>query len=229
MTYYFPTSEEINLIKQNSKNVYVRIELLNRQMLVVNRLEGHLINDNFSIDASSVQRRTYQCTLFVTNSTMQIGPTTNIWLDKYIRVYYGIRSNRALEIKWWRLGTFTFITTAYSYNATTKELSLSCGDLMADYDGTKSGQLTGAHSMGTDSTWYNQISNNYMFKINRVAERDNSGKVISYTKMTDAIKTSLKLAGIPSSRYSVQEYTNENQIYVPYTLEFGSDKTFCDI
>ena len=198
-------------------------------MLVVNRLEGNLVNDNLSIDAGSVQRRTYQCTLFVTNSSMQIGPNTNIQLDKFIRVYYGICSNRTQKVQQQRIGTFTFITPAYSYNATTKELSLGCGDLMADYDGTKSGQLTGAHSLGTDSGWYNLIKNNYVFKINRVAKRDSSGKVISYTKMVDAIKASLKLAGIPSSRYSVQEYTNQNQIYVPYTIEFGSDKTFCDI
>lgn len=228
MKYYYPTDEEIRLIKQSIKNVYVRIELVNRQMLVVNSLEGNLISDNFTIDASSVQRRTYQCNLFVTNSSMQIGPLTNIQLDKYIRVYYGIKSNRTLKIKWQKIGTFTFITPAYTYNATTKELSLACGDLMADYDGTKSGQLTGAHSMGTDSEQYNQIDNNYSFKINRVAKRDSSGKVISYTKMSDAIKTTLKLAGIPASRYSVEEYSG-SQTYVPYILEFNSNETFCDI
>lgn len=229
MSYYYPTNEEINIIKQSVKSVYVKIELISRNMLVVNRLEGNLLNDSLSIDASSVQRRTYQCTLFVTDSSMQIGPYTNIWMDKYIRVYYGIKSSRTQEIKQWRIGTFTFVTPSYNYDAVTKTLSLSCADLMADYDGTKSGQLTGAHSMGTDSEWYNKINNNYTFKIYPVATRDPSGKPITYTKMSDAIKTTLELAGIPSSRYSVQEYTDENQMYVPYTLEFSSNDTFSSI
>ena len=99
MSYYYPTNEEVNIIKQSVKNVYVKIELISRNMLVVNRLEGNLLNDSLSIDASSVQRRTYQCTLFVTDSSMQIGPYTNIWMDKYIRVYYGIKSSRTQEIK----------------------------------------------------------------------------------------------------------------------------------
>lgn len=72
-----------------------------------------------------------------------IGEIKEFGFDKYIRVYYGITPVRQTEPKWWLIGTFTYIDVNYVYSETENQLSLTCGDLMADYDGTKNGQMVG--------------------------------------------------------------------------------------
>ena len=140
---YIPTNEDIQMIKQKTKDVYVKLELLNKKFKTIESLEGNLISDNLSVDSESKQRRTYTLSLHVTDSSFLIGSDRKIWIDKYIRVYYGVRSLRSREIKYWLIGTFTYSDVGYSYMATDNTLSLTCPDLMADYDGTKNGQITG--------------------------------------------------------------------------------------
>lgn len=141
--YYSPTQEDISIIKQTEKDIYIKIELLNRQFKILESLEGNLINDNLSVDSESKQRRTYNCEMHVTDASFLIGNNKKIWIDKYIRVYYGIKSIRTKAIKWWLIGTFTYINVDYNYSAADNSISLSCGDLMSDYDGTKNGQIDG--------------------------------------------------------------------------------------
>ena len=141
--YYSPTQSDLALIKQQSKDVFVKIELLNKQFKILESIQGNLISDNLSVDSGSKQRRTYSCNLYVTDASFLIGDDKKIWIDKYIRVYYGIKSVRTDEITWWLMGTFTYINADYTYSATENNFSLSCADRMADYDGTKNGQISG--------------------------------------------------------------------------------------
>ena len=138
-----PNTSDLRLIRQTPKDVFVKIELLNKQFKILESLNTNLISDNLSIDSESKQRRTYSCSLHVTDSTFVIGENKKIWLDKYIRIYYGIKSIRTDEITWWLIGTFTYIDMNYTYNATDNTLSLTCGDLMTDFDGTKNGVIGG--------------------------------------------------------------------------------------
>lgn len=239
---YYPQQSDLQLVRQTSKVVNVRIELLNRNLTIVGELDGNLMSDSFNLTSDSKQRRTYTCSLYVKDSSFQIGPDTKIWIDKYIRVYYRIMNNRTHEFGEWLLGTFTFVSPNYSYSDTTKQLNLQCADLMADYDGTKNGQLIGTHSLGEYTTEERlKLNMSYTFKINAVAEYETDGNgeyvkdenglpiVKSYTKMRDAILATLRLAGIPDSRYMVEDYTDEGQKYVPYDLEFNAGQNFADI
>lgn len=141
---YYPTQQDILLLRQKNKDVYTKIELLNKNYKVIDVIVGNLIDDSFKIDSSSVQRRQYSCDLHVLDSTLRIGDDKRIWLDKYIRVYYGIRSARTREIVWYLLGTFTYLDANYKCELSSNiTLSLSCADLMADYDGTKNGEIDG--------------------------------------------------------------------------------------
>lgn len=141
--YYSPTSQDIRLIRQTEKTVFVRIQLMNRDFKVLDSLEGSLISHSLNVDSKSRQRRTYSCELHVTDPSLLIGKDKKIWLDKYIRVYYGIRGGRNPSVSWWLIGTFTYVDVDYSYNASSSTLSLSCADMMADFDGTKNGQIKG--------------------------------------------------------------------------------------
>ena len=141
--YYSPTNQDIGLIRQTEKTVFVNIELLDKQFKILDTLQGNLLSDTLNVDSKSKQRRTYSCELHVTDPSLLIGNDKKIWIDKYIRVYYGIKGGPGKSITWWLVGTFTYIDVDYSYNAAENTLSLSCADLMADFDGTKNGQISG--------------------------------------------------------------------------------------
>lgn len=141
--YYSPTQIDIALLKQQAKNVYVKVNLLDHSFKILDSLECNLISDNLNVDSQSKQRRSYSCELYVSDPSFLLGSNKKIWIDKYIQVFYGIEHIRTKEIHYYLLGTFSYSSADYTYNSTTNQVSLKCPDLMADYDGTKNGQLSG--------------------------------------------------------------------------------------
>lgn len=140
---YSPIQTDFSLIKQKTKEIYVKINLLNRDFKILDSLDGNLISDNLSVDSKSRQRRTYSCELHISDKSFLTGDDKKIWIDKYIQVFYGIKNIKTKEVRYWLLGTFSYQDMNYTYDATNNTLSLSCVDLMADYDGTKNGQISG--------------------------------------------------------------------------------------
>lgn len=139
---YIPTQEDVNLVLQTDKDLFIKIDLLNKDFKTIGSLQANLISDNLSVDSESKQRRSYSCELQVSDRSFLIGSDKKIWIDKYIRPYYGIKNRRTKEINYYLLGTFSYQSASYTFNATTNRLSIKCPDLMADYDGTKNGQIS---------------------------------------------------------------------------------------
>lgn len=137
------TQEDIHILRQSEHQIYVKVELLNRHDKVIDSLEGNLISDAYSQDRESIQRRSYSCTLQVTDSSFRIGAGKKIWFDKRIRPYYGIKSLRSGEITWYLLGTYAYSDVGFRYDQSTRQLSLTCPDLMSLYDGTLNGEAGG--------------------------------------------------------------------------------------
>lgn len=136
---YIVQQRDVELLRQTSRVTYAKIELLNYDLQTVNVIEGQIMNDNFSCDGDSAVRRTYTCDVVVTDDTFKVGKDKNIWADRYIRVYYGIKLSRYDEIVYYLLGTFSFVDLSYSFSTTSKTLSLTCSDMMAEFNGTKRG------------------------------------------------------------------------------------------
>lgn len=147
MYYYTPTQEDFNIIRQQTKDIFIKIELLNRSFKILDTFDAVLIDDNISVDSQSYQRRSYSCNLYLPDTSFIVNDDHKIWIDKYIRVYYGIKSARTKQVKYWLIGTFSYQTVDYTYDAITRQLSLKCLDMMADYDGTKNGQLSGYETL----------------------------------------------------------------------------------
>ena len=148
---YIITQEDKNIVNQNVKEVFAKIELLNANFKVVNVLEGCLMSDSFSIDANSAVRRTYNIEIFVNDSSLLIGSDKKIWMDKYIRPYVGYRNLRTKEIQWYLKGTYTMLDSSYSFNQTTNTLSLSCSDLMSNLNGDRNGTIKDAITIEEDA------------------------------------------------------------------------------
>lgn len=246
---YIPSGYEISAVRQHVKDVSIKVELLNydktkqNPWIVIDSLEGALVSDNFSMDNGSIQRRNYSCTLCVSDHAKKINKSSilseylvgydkKIWIDKYIRVYYGIYSMKLKEIIWWRIGTFTYTTASYTFSATECNLSLSCADIMCNYDGTKNGLIhqtkydnvvTGESVVG-----FSIPAVNYKKDSNGVEIKDSNGERIieSHNKIKDSIIATLTLAGITD--YYVEDYPPEADL-IPYDLDFTGEVIYSTV
>jgi len=139
---YQVQQEDVDILRQAMRVYYCRVELLNHEMQVVESLEGNIASDSFNLDGESDVRRTYNCDIVVTNSTFNVGRDTFIWYDRYIRVYYIFYNQLTGRKHEYLLGTFSFVDMSYSYSTTERQLSLTCEDMMAEFNGTKGGIMT---------------------------------------------------------------------------------------
>ena len=145
---YIITQTDIDIVNQHAKELFAKVELLNREFKVIYSLEGNLISDSFSISTDSNVRRTYSMDLVVDDASLLVGADKKIWMDKYIRPYIGIRHLRSREIIWYLKGTFTMLDSNYSFDETNKNLSLSCSDLMSELNGDRNGAIIDKSAIG---------------------------------------------------------------------------------
>ena len=141
MNNYIIKQKDIEILMQSDKTLYYKLELLNKDLKIIDCVEGNLISDNISISSSSDVRRTYNCELVVTDSTFDIGCDKKVWFDKRIRPYIGILHQRTQEVVYYLLGTFLFTDANYNYDTSTHTLSLTCNDMMCLLNGVRGGNL----------------------------------------------------------------------------------------
>lgn len=137
------TQADIDVLMQSSREVFVKIQLLSAQGQVLDELQGDVIDGDVSIDAESDIRRTCNLDLYVKDRSLFVGEKRKVWLDKTVRLYYGIRHQRTQEILWYPLGIYLFNEQSYEYSAVTHTLSVSCADRMSRLTGLRSGQIGG--------------------------------------------------------------------------------------
>lgn len=146
------TQMQRDIIYQKDWILHSKVEILNRNYKIIDFIEGNLLDDHFSIDADSDMRRTYNCSLAVTDSSFMLGKNGWVWLDTYIRPYVGIEHLRSGEIVWNLMGTYTPIEASYD-DDDSYILSLKCGDLITSLNGERGGNFSGLSTKieaGTD-------------------------------------------------------------------------------
>lgn len=205
---YNVTQTDLNILRQGEQEIYLKVELLNSNFKVLESIEGKVVDDSFSMSNESIQRRNYSAKIVITDSTFQVGKDKKIWLDKRLRVFYGIYSLREHKIIWYKLGIFAYNSLNYSYSEADRTLSITCSDLMALYDGTLNGQIGGYGSANVDDN---------------SAIAVNSLLIPAGEDMRQSIIAILKDAGI--TKYVVEEMNKE----IPYDLEFNTETTYADV
>lgn len=135
------TQQDIDIIRQNQKSIYIKINLLNSDRKVIDSLEGVAISASIQIDANSAIRRTASFSFYVKNKEYITSSYAKIWIDKVVELYVGYLHQRTKEIIWYKLGVFVFDTNSFTLNATTKTVSCSCKDLMSFLNGDRSGKI----------------------------------------------------------------------------------------
>ena len=153
MAYIDITASQLNVSKQKIQEKYMKIELLNHNFQVVDTLEGVTLNGSITIDANSDIRRNATLKFAIINSSFEVESGGKIWLDKYIRLYYGIYSLLENEIIYTKLGTFVLDAPSYEYDRTNNSVQVSLLDLMSKLTGLRNGYLPGIPTlipMGTN-------------------------------------------------------------------------------
>ena len=137
-----PSLNEYNASIQNSRILYSKIELLNNNLTVVNEWSNIVVGSpSFSINADSDIRRTCSLTLIPIDDSLKIESGSQIWLDKYVRIYIGIELSG--EIIYTNMGIYLINNPNTVYNATTHEITIQGIDMMAKLTGQRNGTLEG--------------------------------------------------------------------------------------
>lgn len=139
-----PTQTDMELIQLRNRNIKIKIELLNFQMQTVSSIEGLATDGSVSIDATADIRRTCSLTLEIKDKNFQISEGSEIWIDKYIKVYAGSDNPRTGETTWWNLGIFLINNPSRVYSSVNNTLTFEGLDLMAKLTSRRNGQLQGA-------------------------------------------------------------------------------------
>lgn len=137
------TQNDYNIIKQRYTERYIKIELLDFKYRVVDEISGNMLSCSVSCDADSDLRRSCSVSLVVTDNSFDIKSGGKIWLDKYIKVYVGLKNIRTDEIQWYNQGIYLIDAPTWQYDATNNTLSFSGLDLMSKLTGARNGQLEG--------------------------------------------------------------------------------------
>ena len=114
------TSLQYKTTKQTIRNKYIKINLLNFNYLIMDSLEGNVIDGEIDINANSDIRRTCNVSFILTDSSFNVQAGGKVWLDKLFQIYIGIEDINSNEIIWNNMGIFLINKPSYKYDAQTK-------------------------------------------------------------------------------------------------------------
>ncbi len=135
--------QDYNIMSQPYINKYMKLNILNFDMNVVDEISGNLISCDVSVNADSDLRRSCSVSLVVVDSTFDVQVGGRVWIDKFIQPYVGYENIYTGEIQWYNQGIYLINAPSYSYDATNNTLSFSGLDLMSKLTGLRNGALPG--------------------------------------------------------------------------------------
>lgn len=135
--------EDFNVVKQPFINKYLKLNVLNFNLSVVNEISGNLISFDVSVNADSDLRRSCSVSFVVTDSSFEPEPGNQVWLNNFIQPYVGYENIYTGEVQWYNQGIYLINTPTYFYDATNNTLSFQGLDLMSKLTGVRNGALPG--------------------------------------------------------------------------------------
>lgn len=135
--------EDFNVVKQPFINKYLKLNVLNFNLSVVNEISGNLISFDVSVNADSDLRRSCSVSFVVTDSSFEPEPGSQVWLSNFIQPYVGYENIYTGEVQWYNQGIYLINTPTYFYDATNNTLSFQGLDLMSKLTGVRNGALPG--------------------------------------------------------------------------------------
>lgn len=122
---------DLDLVLQPSKQAYVKLTLLDTSYWEIGELQGELVEISLTVSANSDIRRVSSVTLHIRDAEQLEEGYLTSWVERMVRMYYGIYDPDTGEIRYWLLGSFLFTATSYTIDALNHQMSLSIADMMA--------------------------------------------------------------------------------------------------
>lgn len=140
---YTPDKNELRMLKQHSKHLYCKIELMDHNFNLIDNLEGFALDGQISIDSTADIRRTFSAIIHLDKTSSISKILADKWASKYLRLFIGMKTVWMPEILWYSKGVYAISQNGFSYSASEHNLSIDGVDLVAMLDGTLGGELTG--------------------------------------------------------------------------------------
>lgn len=200
---YNVTQQDISVLGQKIKKIYIKLELLNANFLPIDTLNGEILSGDITVDSESDIRRTANLK-FTVNRKYIVNENSRIWFNKYVRIYLGIESLRTKEVLYYSEGIYIFNENSYQYDSTNNTMTIRCVDLMS--------KLTTTNLYGTQNYTIPAGSNIREAMISAVTQL---GGIKKYLIGDVGSEYGDKINAVSDAKYNV----------VPYDLKFTSSDT----
>lgn len=142
----YPLNVIDDVLNQQIRRQYVKIELLNWTEETLEEITGIVKTGNYSENGSSSARRTLTLT-FSTVDRNDEKIINKLKLSNKIKVAIGFKNttNKLIvqdDILWFNLGIYIPVSVSLSHNATTSSINLSCSDKMSLMNGSLGGMIS---------------------------------------------------------------------------------------
>ncbi|MGJ0846654.1 hypothetical protein ACR77J_08195 [Tissierella praeacuta] len=136
------SQEQYNALRQPTRNLNIKIDLINEKDIVVSSLEGIATDGGLNFNAENTYRRSGNLTMvFDKKYNLLPSPTSKIWFNKKIGIYIGI-NNYLENIVWFNMGRFAINDVDLNFSTTEKTISFQLSDYMSFLDGSLGGTLS---------------------------------------------------------------------------------------
>lgn len=132
-------TDELTVALQKQRKMKVRVNILNYDFSIIERIEKITTEYSFNIDATSDIRRTCSVKLYNLGNKY----THSYLLNKYVQVYVGIKNNKTNEYVYTNMGIYLINNPTTAYSATDNSVTIEGIDLMAKLTGLRNGNLVG--------------------------------------------------------------------------------------
>lgn len=207
------TGNDKRLILQRLLDLRMRLDVMDSNNNVLDKIEGGIISGSSNINAESDVRRTFSFTIIPeVQKDVKIRETGLIWVDKKVKMYIGIKDLVADEFVWYPQSVYVFTNTSATYDEVTNQLQINCSDLMTMLDGTKNGNL-----------------GQNLIQVPAYEEDTTTGEVITYNTIRAAmIRTITQLAHIKNYNIDdIGEYKGMRQYNADYLEYREASKVPC--
>ena len=132
---------DLQIQTQLSRQLFVRIEIINEENNIISEVSGSAIGGNYNIDSSALLRRTCSVTFNLESGYLPTDNNSKFWINKKFKLYIGLRQGNTNNIYWFDKGTYAIKDPNVSISVTEQTITVNGLDKMALHNGDISGQL----------------------------------------------------------------------------------------
>ena len=219
------TQLQIDTMKLPIRNKYIRLEILDSNFSVIDRIESECISGELNKSAKDTLRRSGSVTIAIptllqasailnrlSGYTISVGG--KIWIDKAISVSVGIKNYlQDNTIVWYKFGVCLIDSPQRVFSASQYALSFNLIDYLAVLSSDRYGQLT-SQQVAIDKGKY---------------EIDSSGNTVYVrTELYGALRSVLQDLATSLPKFTIYPIPTRCQ-YLPFDLKFSTGETVMGI